>query len=538
MQFNAMRTASVDVDTHDHSSLNSDLLSFEIQELVRKSKALARRLKMQGVNPLLSVQEAQKTIPPREMADALVSHYIRIMEGPFRILHIPSFWKEYCQYWSNPHAAHTTFVVNLMLVMSIGARFYRDAPDEIHLRSLACQWIYTAQAWVSAPLQKRDRLTVAGLQTQCLLVLARQVNAAGGNLVWIAAGTLLRTAVFLGLHRAPQYFARMSPLQAEIRRRLWSTVFELNLQSALDSGMPPMISMEDFDTLPPTNVDDDQIDDTTSTSQSITACQTWTQTSLQIILRQSLRTRLEVVRRVNHFFSEESYDEILRLSTQMFNALRDSKQLLQTYPPSSTDQTATTFHSNLLDHLLRRFLLALHRPYAAKARHDARYYYSRKVCLDNSMVVHSPERDEDFFRLLVVGRGLFRETIQHAAITLCIEVVTQLEEDALDPTTLQRNRVNRERIVERVKTILPLVEERLKAGETNIKGYVFTSMALAQIEAMEAGLEPRPLVLEAGKSSASHCLEILKANIRSTQSEGGHPEDGPSQGSLEQENVN
>ncbi|KAJ4525511.1 hypothetical protein HRR80_003734 [Exophiala dermatitidis] len=53
----------------------------------------------------------------------------------------------------------------------------------------------------------------------------------------------------MGLHRDPKHFKRMSVL-------LWATILELDVQAALDAGVPPTIGVDDSDTEAPSNVND------------------------------------------------------------------------------------------------------------------------------------------------------------------------------------------------------------------------------------------------------------------------------------------
>ena len=59
---------------------------------------------------------------------------------------------------------------------------------------------------------EKDRLSISGLQVQCLLILACQTLSVGRGLIWIAMGTLVRTAMQMGLHRDPKYFTKMTML--------------------------------------------------------------------------------------------------------------------------------------------------------------------------------------------------------------------------------------------------------------------------------------------------------------------------------------
>lgn len=55
---------------------------------------------------------------------------------------------------------------------------------------------------------------------------------------------------------------------------------------------------------------------------------------------------------------------------------------------------------------------------------------------------------------------------------------------------------------------------RISLGENNIKGHLFLSAVSAQIDAMERGEDPDPLILEAARNSAVTCYGLFKARIR------------------------
>lgn len=141
----------------------------------------------------------------------MVHLYLTRFESVFRILHVPSFWREYDDYWSDPGATETVIRLKILLTIAIGSSVHEDSTSygDIHLE--AHQWLYEAQEWLSGPLRK-DRITIGGLQVQCLLILARQTLAVGGDLVWISLGTVTRTAIQMGLHRDPKHFQKMSAL--------------------------------------------------------------------------------------------------------------------------------------------------------------------------------------------------------------------------------------------------------------------------------------------------------------------------------------
>lgn len=72
-----------------------------------------------------------------------------------------------------------------------------------------------------------------------------------------------RLAQAIGLHRDGSGKA-FSPYEAELRRRLWAQIVVLDVRAAQDRGTEPMISEEDYNTLPPTNINDDAFHTDTS----------------------------------------------------------------------------------------------------------------------------------------------------------------------------------------------------------------------------------------------------------------------------------
>lgn len=492
----------------------------DVYFLLEKCKRMARTLKAKRPICQSLAIDFREYIPSREISQQLVQLYFRTFETVFRVLHVPSFQQEYTQYWINPQGASHSFIIKLLLVMAIGTCFYQDTDDtKDSLRESSSQWISAAQLWLSAPLEKR-RLDLSGVQIYCLLLLARQTNVVGGDLAWITAGSLVRTAMGIGLHRDPTHFPNMSNFHGEMRRRLWATILEIVIQSSLDSGMPPLISCEDYDCDPPSNIDDVQISEATKTPPTSKPLDTFTQTSTQCALMRSLPIRLKVVKVLNSIRSDLSYEDTLRLGTEITNACRSNSLLFQSFlaaPSSSNQAKPTAFQIKFLDLLSRRFLLSLHTPFAQKSNDNITYYFSRRVCLEASLVllaysVSSPlhgmqVQDDDYTRLRIFGCGLFKSILLHASATICLELIMQLRDDS-SPST---SSLSRNELYSAVRDSVDITRRRIIAGETSVKGHVFFACALGQIDAMQSGTSSEQGVMNAAKTSLESCFSILEA---------------------------
>jgi hypothetical protein len=488
----------------------------DIQLLLQRCKDLARTIKSSQINPPIPFVELRNCVPPREFADQLVQNYFRTFESAFRVLHIPSFQNEYEQYWTNTDHASMSFVCQLFMVLAIGACFYQNETDDgLELRSQAVRWLFSVQSWLASPGEKR-RLTITGLQIHCLVLLARQMLDVAGDLVWISTGTALRIAIQMGLHRDPRMFPKMSPLHSELRKRIWYTLLELDNQSLLDSGTPPTLSFDDFDTELPSNIDDSEISESTTSTPPPKPLTIFTQSTAQILLAKSLKVRFEIVRLMNHFRSTLSYDDVLRLTAEVKKSFSETAYLRQMHQNAQLGQTTEPkyFCYLVLEQLFHRVLLLLHRPFAIKAYSDPRYYFSRKIALESAFALVQPETDDDFTRMMDVGGGFLQAVLAHGAWTLCLDLIKTLEEDKAN-YSIEKNRAQRQPLLDAVRTAIDLSARQIKIHETNVKGHFFLSMTLGQIEAMAEGTSLEKSMFDAAERSAEYCYNLLRSRLRS-----------------------
>lgn len=292
---------------------------------------------------------------------------------------------------------------------------------------------------------------------------------------------------------------------SEIRRRLWATILEMNVQGALDAGVQPTISFEDFDTAPPSNCNDEDIDEGTQILEQQPDA-TVTDTSLQLSLFRSLRTRLEIVRRMNGIGPQLSYDEVLNLSSTISKACHECKIHVR------ADQSAegATFKHNLSDLFIRRFLLILHRPFASRARTNPMFYFSRKTSLDAATALLSPAQDDEFSRLALLSGGIFKSRIIHACLALTSELLIEAEEVGRTSTTQWLPNYRR-MLVEAIKEARRQLGQRMQFGDTNVKLHMKLSIALSQAESTESGTSLQQQMAQSAKESLHMAYSIIQA---------------------------
>ncbi|KAH8912406.1 hypothetical protein BR93DRAFT_872536 [Coniochaeta sp. PMI_546] len=499
-----------------------------------KCKNLAKSIKQSRVGAVFSF-DVGKSIPSEETVRRLLEAYFRTFETVYRILHVPTFWEEYRKYWEAPSAASQTFIIQMQLCMAIGACFQDDVTA---LRPLATQWIYEAQHWLAPP--EKSRMNFATLQIMCLLHLARETCGIGGDLTWISSGSLMRCAMYMGLHHDPDHLGITSILRAELRRRLWATILEIALQSSLNSGGPPLISPSDYDTKQPANFDDDQllVGEQSTVVPRPSGC--FTQTSVQLTLLRSFPTRLSVAQYVNGFHTTASYEQTSRLNAQLQQV---SATLQQSYDPAGVlPRRMTLFQLRLAEHMVHRFFLVLNQPCLGQARSNPDYWFARKACVESARKLcdgfskatpagESKPTDpvDDFVRLSIAGAGAFRSVPVQCMLIIGVELIWQALDDrsmrqGVDPNPAVGVDVGsatgtgigvapRGELQEVLQCCIGYQERRITCGETNVKGYIFAMALLTQVQALLRGAsdsEVEQLILESVRTSLEHCWNLLK----------------------------
>ena len=488
----------------------------KIQVLYERCKQLARTVKSQEIIQQDICPDLRDYMPPKQTSDKLIQAYLRTFESVYRIVHVPSFLREYDQYWKDPQTASPAFIIMTLLMLAIGNSFCQSGdPDKDYVpRSTSSQWIYTAQTWLSSPFEK-SRLNITSLQTQCLLLLARQTNDISSDLVWISAGALLRTAMHMGFHIDPRHIRGISFFDAQLRRRIWHTILEIVVQSSMDAGGLPLIHCDDYDCEPPLNIDDAQMEDSTQAKP----LEDFTSTSLQIVLQRSLSVRLQVAQFLNDFRRGASYDEALQLSKSLTNIYRESSALFDAFKNSG--KAPTVFQSNLYDLMTQRFLLALHDPFAIKAKTDPTLYYSHKAALGISIRILAPfsmsiPEDLDYTALLLTASPSFRDVPTQAAAVVADDIIGRITEEQINASASASNTsypLSHRDARHVVEKFVSCALARVESGETNIKGYLVSACFLAQIEAMECGQPIDEALTRTILSVLQRCSKILEDRV-------------------------
>jgi hypothetical protein len=408
--------------------------------------------------------------------------------------------------------------MKLALVLAIGSAFHSFQDDWAYYENTVQDWVYAAQLWLAGP-SNHANFTTDGLQIGCLLILSRLTGPASTP-TWISTASLLQMGMMMGLHRDSTLFSSLTPFQVEMRNRLWTTIIELSVQALLDSGVPLPLSLNEFDSRSPSNINDQDISSDSKENTQPKDGHVFTDSSIQILLSKSISARLEIARLLNDPLRKTlTFDKAMRLGQELRTACREISAFFQTNAsaPLMQESGQMEFQRKLLDLYLHRYIFFLYRPFMIEARKDPRYYLARKMCVESCLIIASHcdvvtdpsiEMSDYLWRLTRVGSGAFKGALCMDVIAILgLEVVMQVEEEnsirfsglpmtaAVDPLG-EMNKANRAPLIRCLERIKDHLEQIIVSGRVSLKRYIFLVGALSLVRAIDGALPIRQTIFE------------------------------------------
>lgn len=213
-------------------------------------------------------------LPERHVLDRLLSRYFNSNSPALHMFHRPTFQKKYQKFWVDPPATPIIWV-GLLYAFMVIATFSTLSSGEEHpdSRGTAMEMIQNyrnccVQALALSNYTKPGPYTIETL----ILYMEGEFIMAKDNQVqfYLLVGNTVRLALRMGLHRdATKVSSNISPFQAEMRRRTWNHLIQIDLLSSFHIGLPGMFQGIDSDTLLPSNLRDEDFGrDSTALPQS------------------------------------------------------------------------------------------------------------------------------------------------------------------------------------------------------------------------------------------------------------------------------
>lgn len=424
-------------------------------------------------------------LPSREETDNLVSIYLDQFEQIHRIIHIPSFHRQYNKFWEGPENRNAAFTALILAIMAISSCLDENAPQKFErLVSIshanALKWIQAVDAFMAGQSQKHRRLI--HFQIGCLLYLAKRVNTVKKKRFWTGAGTLTMDAISVGLHWEPSHMNdKISPFNQEMRRRLWATIQCFDIQASYDYGLPSILNALHSDVNPPRNIDDDEFDEDTKEMPPSKPTTEYTFSSYQHLTRQSLPLRVELGSVLTGPSKDLDYDQVIRYTNEI-------NQEIDSLPSWDVSDESTCSNSGqgvpkkpllaytLLHIQLRQYIITLHQTYLRLRKTNSKYQYSEIIYYNaaRDMVLLNDKLAQQGIRTL----SFLREDNLTLAINLCSVTILQPR------GSTNMIMINSQHTLQLIEKCLAMKEDRiLRCGNHEPWGYSIMCAAYGLLEA-------------------------------------------------------
>ncbi|KAJ5778412.1 hypothetical protein N7520_001658 [Penicillium odoratum] len=364
----------------------------------------------------------RQIIPVKPVMDTLVQTYIDRFEITHRVLNISAFNADYNRHWTSSLRTPTSFLVQILLVAAAAASFHPGICIEIMnhkaVHDHAREWIEVAESWLNS-LTHHPPQSCEAIATHCLLLIAKRANYIQEKSFWTYTGALVRWAMAAGYHREYPSTARLSLYHREIRRRLWMTIVELDIQASVERGMPPSVGVEDFNILPPLNIDDETFQESSQHSLEGLPLATLTHTTFQAIMYRSLSVRLRICAFVNGCREQDDFDRVLRLEEELGEALQDIPEWNNLRDDPRRQQTKI-YVKRSLNIYLHQYKILLHIQFAIQAPPSFKSLICRRERLDASLNI--VDRHQKLVQDEIVPEQACRTGLILAALNICHEL--------------------------------------------------------------------------------------------------------------------
>ncbi|KAJ5713463.1 fungal specific transcription factor domain protein [Penicillium malachiteum] len=251
--------------------------------------------------------------------------------------------------------------------------------------------------------------------------------------IWVLVGQIVQIAIHMGYHRDAKHFSSISPFDAEMRRRVWAMIVQLDSSVSTQLGLPRLVKESDTNTAEPRNLLDSDFDEDTSILPP-SKPETDVTPTLYALAKLRLLPVGASVAEIAMEPHSHPYTEILNIDKRIDEA-RDKipSSLKWTGLASSLNVPSQTMIQRIwLEVIIQELKIVLHRKFLEPARLDVQHDYSRLTCLDAAMRIlelqHLVDEETQIGGLLYQSRwrvsSAFINDFLLATSVLCLYVQT------------------------------------------------------------------------------------------------------------------
>ncbi|KAM6529843.1 hypothetical protein FALCPG4_007969 [Fusarium falciforme] len=411
------------------------------EDLVTDSKAPPGSHLFYGPNRHATRDEILAAVPPRSVVDRLMAlHFDSYIVTPY-LIHSKKFLREYETFWEDPSTTSIAWIGLMFSMLYIAAQlqtFAIDFPDG-RAESLKAEYLTMKDGFREKAVQC---LILARYTTGGPYILETLITVLTGEFIllkdgatdgWLSIGMILHLAMRMGYHRDPDHFPGISPFECEMRRRIWTTILQLDLVISLEMGLPRSATDTHIDTKSPRNLRDCDFDEDTTEMPPPRPETEWTPV-LPLIARGRLITALGLICDLNTDINPPSYDEVTKIDAlleDVHNRAIPPVLRWETMPHPITDSPTVVVQRVSIETTYRKSRILLYRRalISYPIRHpQERDRESVRICLDSALKILSfqqmlHEESQPFGRLCQLRwkvTRIFNQDVLLATSVLCL----------------------------------------------------------------------------------------------------------------------
>ncbi|THC96452.1 hypothetical protein EYZ11_004043 [Aspergillus tanneri] len=388
-----------------------------------------------GLSKTASIEELLADIPPRPVCDRLISQFLKSKEPLIVVYHIPTFQKEYNQFWLNPQDISLPWLgllyAVLTLAVAVHQRLQEPLPSPLEDASEIINTFRkrNAQCLAQSNYIQPGKYKVEALFSYVMGEFYRSNDAQVS--VSFLLGTTIRLAMRMGYHRDPQHFSSIPPFEGEMRRRVWSIMRQLDSLISFQVGLPRTIQDWQHDTEMPRNLFDEDLYEGMQQLPPSRPDSELTTTSYTRV-KSRLMSVFGKISDLAYSREPVTYEETLETDRRLEEAHNEVTPIFKIRPieQSIADPAELILGRYTLELLYQKARCVLHRRYLGEVHTNLRYAYSRWACMSASKEIL--RQQVDLHHETQPGGILYRDrqfpnSLQYtdyllAAMIICLEL--------------------------------------------------------------------------------------------------------------------
>ncbi|OBT73191.1 hypothetical protein VF21_08703 [Pseudogymnoascus sp. 05NY08] len=340
--------------------------------------------------------EILSSIPPRRAADRLLSRYLTL-DIPSGILHRGRFLTDYDNFWKNPSDTPIMWVCLLFTIMCLGELHqHSQTPtgntpqiptfDNSPTSSMNLFRERIVQCLMLGKYTKGGPYVIESLIQYYMIehFLRRDAQFE----IWILLGMLIPISLRMGLHRDPKHFTEIPAFAGEMRRRVWATIFQIDVGFSALAGLPRMIKSQQCDTEEPRNLLDSDFHE-----NILELPKSRPESEVTPILFLLAKNRIisvgGLISDLAHDIRPYPYTELMRFEELLQNTRNSLPESLRWQPLSQsiTESPQTIMQRVYLDMFFYKMQIILYKRYLSASMTQPQYTHAREVCFDSAVKI-------------------------------------------------------------------------------------------------------------------------------------------------------